>query len=111
MWSPVSNRFGWSSYLGGLTDGDVPIYAAAARATDLTGLPPTFIAVGALDGFSDEDIDYAVRLRHAGVPTELHVYAGAPHGFDLMAPDTTVARRARRDMEEWLEAALGQTSS
>jgi acetyl esterase/lipase len=106
VWPPAANRFGWGSYLGDLTPDAVPIYAAAARATDLSNLPRTFISVGALDGFSDEDIDYAVRMRHAGVPTELHVYPGAPHGFDGLAPDTAIARRANRDIEEWLAAAL-----
>ena len=42
---------------------------------------------------SDEDIDYAVRLRHAGVPVELHVYPGAPHGYDSLAPTSAIARR------------------
>jgi acetyl esterase/lipase len=105
VWPPAANRFGWQSYLGDLSGDAVPHYAAAARATDLTNLPRTFISVGALDGFSDEDIDYAVRLRHAGVPTELHVYPGAPHGFDGLAPNSAIARRANRDIEEWLAAA------
>lgn len=82
---------------------DVEPYAAASRATNLVGLPPTLIAVGALDGFSDEDIDYAVRLRHAGVVTELHVYPGAPHGFDTFGDFTAVSRQANRDIDEWLE--------
>ncbi len=106
VWPPNANTYGWRSYLGELTGDAVPMYAAAARATDLTRLPPTFISVGALDGFSDEDIDYAVRLRHAGVPTELHVYPGAPHGFDAFAPGTAIAQRANRDIEEWLAARL-----
>lgn len=106
VWPPVANAYGWRSYLGDLTGEAVPMYAAAARATDLGRLPPTFISVGALDGFSDEDIDYAVRLRHAGVPTELHVYPGAPHGFDAFAPSTAIARRANRDIEEWLATQL-----
>ncbi len=106
VWPPAANRFGWHSYLGDIDGDAVPYYAAAARARDLARLPRTFIAVGALDGFSDEDIDYAVRLRHAGVPTELHVYPGAPHGFDGLAPNTAIARRANRDIEEWLAAAL-----
>jgi len=106
VWPPAANRFGWRSYLGELTGDAVPYYAAAARATDLTKLPRTFVSVGALDGFADEDIDYAVRLRHAGVPTELHVYPGAPHGFDGLAPGTAIARRANRDIEEWLATAL-----
>lgn len=107
IWPPSANRFGWSSYLGALYGTDeVPYRAAAARAVNLSGLPSTFVCVGALDGFSDEDIDYAVRLRHAGVPTELHVYPGAPHGFDALTPNTAVAKRARNDMEYWLQTVL-----
>ena len=67
--TPASNEFGWRSYLGHLYGSDdVPPYAAAARATDLAGLPPTCIVVGSIDGFRDEDVDYAQRLNQAGVP-------------------------------------------
>ncbi len=107
IWSPRANSFGWTSYLGEAKGGDdVPAYAAAARATDLAGLPPTLITVGAIDGFADEDIDYALRLRHAGVPVELHVYPGGPHGFDGFAADSAIARRANRDMDDWLASRL-----
>ena len=103
IWPPTANTYGWSAYLETRRGGaDVPIYAAAARATDLAGLPSTLISVGAIDGFSDEDIDYAVRLRQAGVPVELHVYPGAPHGFDALLPGLAISRRAQRDMEDWL---------
>ena len=109
IWPPSANTYGWTAYLGDRKGGpDVPVYAAPARATDLAGLPPTLIAVGAIDGFSDEDIDYAVRLRQAGVSVDLRVYAGAPHGFDGLAPGTAIARRANRDIEEWLGARLGR---
>lgn len=106
VWPPSANRYGWDSYLGDLKGDAVPFYAAAARAADVSGLPPTYISVGALDGFADEDIDYANRLRHAGVPVELHVYPGAPHGFDGLTPGTAVARRANRDIGEWLARQL-----
>ncbi len=106
VWPPAANRFGWDCYLGDLRGDAVPQYAAAARAINLERLPPAFICVGALDGFADEDIDYATRLRHAGVPTELHVYAGAPHGFDALTPNTAVARRARSDLKAWLVTQL-----
>ena len=59
--------------------------------------------VGTVDGFHDEDVDYAVRLNRAGVATELHVYAGAPHGFDNMMTGAPAAKRARRAMNEWLD--------
>ncbi|MBT6278404.1 MAG: alpha/beta hydrolase fold domain-containing protein, partial [Chromatiales bacterium] len=47
VWPPQANRFGWSSYLGDIALDEVTAYAAAARATDLQSLPPTFISVGA----------------------------------------------------------------
>jgi acetyl esterase/lipase len=106
IWSPTANRFGWDSYLGPLRGGDVPAYAAPTRATNLEGLPPALILVGALDGFLDEDIDYARRLNHAGVPCELQVYPGAPHGFDGLLPGAAVSRRARQRTLEWLRDAL-----
>ncbi len=110
VWSPESNAFGWTSYLGELAGTDnVPSYAAAARATDLSGLPPTYLMVGTLDGFADEDIDYAKRLNHAGVDVELHVYPGAPHGFEGFAPATDVARQARRDINGWLARQLDRS--
>ena len=54
-------------------------YAAPARATDLAGLPPALVTAYEFDGLRDEDIAYAQRLLSSGVPTELHVYAGAFH--------------------------------
>ena len=101
IWSRESNTFGWQSYLGELYGGDVPYHAAPARATDLAGLPPAFVAVGTVDGFRDEDVDYATRLNQAGVPTELHVYPGVPHGFGMM-PNFHVSVQAARDLEGWL---------
>ena len=102
VWSKESNTFAWRSYLGDLygTD-DVPMYAAPARATDLRGLPPAYVCVGAVDGFRDEDITYAMRLNQAGVPAELHVYAGLPHGVSLFAT-TPVGRRYLQGIEEWV---------
>lgn len=107
VWGPESNEFGWSSYLGELHGTDkIPGHAAPSRETNLAGLPPTFIMVGTLDAFADEDIDYAKRLNHAGVPVELHVYPGAPHGFEGFAPESPVARQARRDINNWLASRL-----
>jgi acetyl esterase/lipase len=103
IWPPSSNQFGWTSYLGAAkgTAGVSP-YAAPARATDVSGLPPALIVVGALDGFVDEDFQYAQRLNHAGVEVEFHMYPGAPHGFDGILPGTDAARRCSADMHAWL---------
>jgi acetyl esterase/lipase len=106
VWDREANEFGWKSYLGQLygTD-DVPAYAAPARGSQLTGLPPTFISVGGLDGFRDESIDYALRLSQADVPTELHVYPGAPHCYHF-APQSAVARQSRHDIDHWLDRQI-----
>jgi acetyl esterase/lipase len=102
VWNKSANELGWRSYLGDLYGrSDLPYYAAPARAIDLSGLPPAFVSVGGVDGFLAEDVDYAVRLMQAGVPTELHVYPGAPHGYALV-PDSAVARQSRRDIDGWL---------
>jgi len=102
MWSRESNAFGWRSYLGERygTD-DVPPDAVPARAAELAGLPPTFISVGTADCLRDESIDFAARLCRAGVSTELHVYAGAIHGFDMFA-DCAVVKCAAHDSVDWL---------
>jgi acetyl esterase/lipase len=101
----VSSEFGWRSYLGDLYGNpEVPAFAAPARATDLAGLPPAYVCVGNVDGFRDEAIDYATRLNQAGVPAELHVYAGAPHGVKHF--DVPVARRYVAGVNEWIGGQL-----
>jgi acetyl esterase/lipase len=106
VWTRADNAFGWASLLGHEPGrNDVSQYAAAARAADVTGLPPTFIAVGALDLFLDEDLAYAHRLLRAGVPTEVHVYPGAFHGF-LDIDTAAVAREHRRHIGDALRRAF-----
>jgi acetyl esterase/lipase len=106
VWKASSNEFGWRSYLGALYGSDeVPSYAAAARAIDLTGLPPTCVVVGAIDGFRDEDIDYAQRLNQTGVPCELHVIAGLPHAY-LLVPGAAAVQLAMHCMDDWLTRQL-----
>jgi acetyl esterase/lipase len=104
IWTAANNAYAWAAWLG-VPPGSAQVStdAAPGRAQDLRGLPPTFIGTGALDLFLDEDIAFAQRLLRAGVPTELRVYPGAFHGFDLH-PTARVARDARRDCE----AALGR---
>lgn len=98
VWTAASNRFGWQSLLGKPPGGDdTPPYAAAARASNLSGLPATLLCVPALDLFVDECIDYGRRLIEAGVPTDMHVYAGAYHGFDMFN-SAEISRRLADDV-------------
>lgn len=93
VWTRAYNKFGWQSYLGDLYGTDaVPIYAAAARADDLSGLPPTYMPVGDLDLFLDENIVYARKLTQAGVPTHFHIVPGAYHGFNGFAAGAPVSQ-------------------
>ncbi len=105
LWTRQANAFGWSSLLGAEAGGDdVSPYAAAARAKSLIGLPPAYIATGALDLFVEENISYATRLLRDGVPTELHIYPGAYHGFDLT--EAAVSKRSKVDaldaLKRWM---------
>lgn len=85
FWTRELNRFGWTSFLGKAAGSrTVPAGAVPARVENLIGLASAWIGVGAIDLFVDEDIDHAKRLIAAGVPTELVVVPGAPHGFDFV---------------------------
>ena len=107
-WTHASNLFGWSAMLGAIDPaGEVPATCSPSRAASLAGLPPAFIAVGALDLFVDEDVDYAARLIRAGVPTELHIYPGAFHAFDAVAT-APVAIQFQEDCARALNRAFKQ---
>ena len=106
-WDRTANRTGWRAYLGERAGGgDVPIYAAPARATDLTRLPPAFIDVGSAETFRDEDSAYAARIWQAGGSAELHVWAGGCHGFDFLAPSAAISQDARTARLRWLTRLL-----
>lgn len=107
VWNNSSNRVGWRGYLGGSLDLDAPPpYAAAARPTDLSGLPPTYIAVGDIELFFAEDQAYAQRLRAAGTEAHLDIVPGAPHGFENWARDTRPAHDLMRRAHQWLHRVL-----
>lgn len=107
IWTPENNKSAWQAYLGREPgQSGVSNYAAAARTEDFSGLPPTFMAVGTLDLFLEEDLDFARRLLRAAVPVELHVYAGAYHGFQF-AGDVEPVRQYFQDCKSALSRALG----
>lgn len=83
-WHHTSNTLAWNCYLSYLTPHDqIPDYAVASRRLDLTGLPPTFIAVGALDLFYEEALTYARRLKEQDVLVETMILPGAYHGTTI----------------------------
>jgi acetyl esterase/lipase len=107
IWTPKSNRFGWSSYLGSPADRRQDSrYAVPARRTDLAGLAPAWIGVGAEDLFHDEDAEYARKLTTSGVSAHLVVVPGAFHGFDAVFPHKDVSRRFLDQQVTALSTAL-----
>jgi acetyl esterase/lipase len=106
-WSREQNQSGWRALLEGREGADdVSPYAAAARAEDLSGLPPALVQACELDTLRDEAIEYAGRLLAAGVSTELQVYPGTYHGSDWFAPEAAVSGRMLEDRVR----ALGRLS-
>jgi acetyl esterase/lipase len=102
VWTREASAFCWNAYL---PEGSTSPYATAARATDLSNLPPAFISVGALDLFVDECLEYGARLIRSGISIELIVYPGCFHGFQ-MASQAAVTLRSQADSLRALRKAL-----
>ena len=101
VWTPEFNRIGWSMLKGGknIAAKDMPYYSAAT-AKNLAGLPRTYMMVGDLDLFVNEDVDYANRLVQAGVKTDFQLISGVYHAFEMLnpnSPQTKAYKAARTD--------------
>lgn len=107
LWNRQNSIDSWRHYLGAGTDrNQTSEYAAPARAHNLTGLPPAYIAVSSFDPLRDEGIDYAQRLTQAGVPTELQLSPGTFHGSSGVFPQTAISQRINADYTAALRRAL-----
>ena len=97
IWTPRSNAYAWTAYLGHRPGAADPRpYAVGARREDLSGLPPAWIGVGDLDLFLEEDLEYARRLEKAGVPVEVAVEPGMYHAAELELHASVPSMRAFR---------------
>lgn len=105
LWNGASNRLGWGLYLGEHASAP-PADAVPARRSDLSGFPRTWIAVGTLDLFHDEDHAYAQRLTAAGVDGEIVTVPGAYHGFDVAEARAPIAVDTTRQLTEALRSML-----
>ncbi|WP_327358742.1 alpha/beta hydrolase [Streptomyces sp. NBC_01304] len=106
----TSHETVWKAVLGERHGAaDLPPYAAPARATDLSELPPAYVEVGSAEMFRDEDVAYANAIWQAGGQAELHVWPGAYHGFDGIAPKASLSQDAREARTRWLRRLLAQS--
>lgn len=111
VWDWRDNAIGWEALLGAQAGTDlVSPYAAPARATDLSGLPPTFIEAGSAETFRDEAVAYASGIWQSGGVCELHVWPGGFHSFRALAPLAALSRAAETALTGWLSRLLGSPS-
>jgi acetyl esterase/lipase len=107
VWNNKMNLVGWKSYLGNkLGTDEVSDYAAPARRSVFHGLPKTWIGVGDVELFFEEDKAYADKLSSAGVACKLEIIQGAPHAFEGLAPDSQLAKDYLASAKSWLKTAL-----
>ena len=100
VWNTKSNHYGWKKYLGDLWGKDVPPYAAAARQTDYTNLPPAYTFVGDIEPFYCETLTFIENLKNAGVEAEVDVYPNCFHAFDMLLPFKKVSKQAIAEFEK-----------
>lgn len=102
MWTESDNQLAWQWYLNGAD----PREAAPARREDLSGLPPAWIGVGTLDLFYEESLQYAQRLRDAGVVVHEEIAPGAFHAFDQIVDKAPISVRFFASQCDHLRDAL-----
>ena len=100
VWNTNRNHKAWKKYLGNLWGKDVPAYAAAARQTDYSNLPPTYTFVGDIEPFYCETITFVENLKKAGVEAKVDVYEKCFHSFDMILPYKKKSKKAIAEFEK-----------
>ena len=105
VWNTKRNRKAWKAYLRDVHS-EIPPYAAPARQTDYTSLPPAYTFVGDIEPFYCETLTFVEKLQKAGVEAKVDVYPGCFHAFDMLLPFLKVSKQAAKVFEtEYLFAA------
>ena len=106
VWNTRRNHYGWKTYLGDLYGTDeVPAYAAAARQSDYSNLPPAYTFVCTGEPFYCETLTFVENLRAAGVEAGLDVYESLYHAFDMLQPKKEISKLAIERFEKAFEDA------
>jgi len=99
VWNTKRNHAAWKLYLKGLEN--IPAYAAPARQTDYSDLPPAYTFVGDIEPFYCETLTYIENLKAAGVEAKVDVYPKWFHAYDMFFPFKPMAKRAIAEFEKW----------
>lgn len=106
-WDRQANTFGWTSLLGDNRSTDsVSSHAVPSKSGNLVDLPPTFLECGTAEVFRDETMAYASKLWEAGNETELHVWSGGFHRYDVMAPQSKISRGTVEVRKTWMDRLM-----
>lgn len=106
VWNTRRNHYSWPRYLRSIHEAPIPAYAAPARRTDFTGLPPAYTFVSTAEPFYAETLTYIENLKRAGVTASVDVYPGLFHAFDMLLPFLRASRRAAAAFEAHFEQAM-----
>lgn len=105
-WNTKRNHAAWKLYLRSLEGKKIPSYAAPARRSDYTGLPPAYTFVGDRETFYCETLTYIDNLKKAEIPAHVDVYPTGFHAFDMLLPFRKISRQAIAQFEkQYLYAA------
>lgn len=99
VWSREQNAAAWSA---AQPSGSSAAFPVPARAASYAGLPPAYLSVGSAEVFRDEVVSFADRVWREGGAAELHVWSGAPHAFEALAPDAVVTNASFETKLSWL---------
>lgn len=79
---------------------------APLHADDVEGVAPVWMGLAECDPLVDEGVDYADKLRAAGVAVDLEIYRGVTHEFIKMGRAIPEARQAHADAARALRNAF-----
>ncbi|KAL2827789.1 Alpha/Beta hydrolase protein [Aspergillus cavernicola] len=103
IWARSLNAACWKMYLQDRYGTcDVEPYAAPARATDFSQLPPNYIDIRSAEVFRDEVVQYASNIWAPGGDAELYVWPGGWHNFDLLLPTASLSMAAQQAITNWV---------
>lgn len=100
VWNTKRNHYGWKKYLKNIAGQVIPCYAAPARRTDYSGLPPAYTFVCTAEPFYAETLTFIDNLRNAGVNASIDIYPKLFHAFDMLLPFLKVSKTAAKKFEE-----------